>query len=229
MLYVELLGECNILEEGELRDLYTAHNNIRAIKYRKLQWTEGECEVGTGAGGDKSVKIILEKYLGKRRNSWDDNWLIPFHIVYRKIWTVRIFSMARQPLVGQGLINIEASRSHFLDTPHSVGLLWTSDQPDAETSTWKHSQQTDIHAPGWIRTRSSNKPAAADPCLRPRGHWDRRQFELGLLRFISLNISPVLILVLITIFTAVLPTLCVRLCASYDSHNIQPLFYPEQQ
>jgi hypothetical protein len=22
-----------------------------------------------------------------------------------------------------------------LDTPHSVGLLWTSDQPDAETST----------------------------------------------------------------------------------------------
>jgi hypothetical protein len=25
--------------------------------------------------------------------------------------------------------------THFLDTPHSVGLLWTSDQPDAETST----------------------------------------------------------------------------------------------
>jgi hypothetical protein len=24
---------------------------------------------------------------------------------------------------------------HTLDTPHSVGLLWTSDQPDAETST----------------------------------------------------------------------------------------------
>jgi hypothetical protein len=43
--------------------------------------------------------------------------------------------MAQQPLVGQGLIIIiEASRSHS-DTPHSVGLLWTSDQPDAETST----------------------------------------------------------------------------------------------
>jgi hypothetical protein len=25
-----------------------------------------------------------------------------------------------------------------LDTLHSVGLLWTSDQPDAETSTWQH-------------------------------------------------------------------------------------------
>jgi hypothetical protein len=39
-----------------------------------------------------------------------------------------------KPLVGQGLIIIEASRSHS-DTPHSVGLLWTSDQPDAQTST----------------------------------------------------------------------------------------------
>jgi len=40
---------------------------------------------------------------------------------------------ARQPLVGQGLLIIEASRSRS-DTPHSVVLLWTSDQSDAETS-----------------------------------------------------------------------------------------------
>jgi len=32
---------------------------------------------------------------------------------------------------------IEDSRSHS-DTPHSVGLLWTSGQPVAETSTWQH-------------------------------------------------------------------------------------------
>ena len=37
--------------------------------------------------------------------------------------------MAQQPLVGQGII-IKASQSHS-DTPHSVGLLCTSDQPDA--------------------------------------------------------------------------------------------------
>ena len=44
--------------------------------------------------------------------------------------------MARQPLFGcLGLLITEASRSHTLDTPHSVGLLWTSDQPVAETST----------------------------------------------------------------------------------------------
>jgi hypothetical protein len=44
------------------------------------------------------------------------------------------FPMAQRPLVGQGLLIIEASRSNS-DTPHAVGLLWTSDQPVAETST----------------------------------------------------------------------------------------------
>jgi hypothetical protein len=42
--------------------------------------------------------------------------------------------MAQQPLTDQGLLIFEASRSHS-DAPQSVGLLWTSDQPDAETST----------------------------------------------------------------------------------------------
>jgi hypothetical protein len=49
--------------------------------------------------------------------------------------------MAQQPLVGQGLLIIEALRSHS-DTPHSVGLLWTSDQPIAETSAWQHTTLT---------------------------------------------------------------------------------------
>jgi hypothetical protein len=42
--------------------------------------------------------------------------------------------MAEQPLLGQGLLIIEVSRLHS-ETPQSVGLLWTSDQPDAQTST----------------------------------------------------------------------------------------------
>ena len=43
-----------------------------------------------------------------------------------------------------GLPYVEASRSHS-DTPLSVGLLWTSDEPDAETSTWQHTTLTDRH------------------------------------------------------------------------------------
>ena len=77
------------------------------------------------------------------------------------------------PPVGQGLLNIEDSRS-YSDTPHSVGLLWTSDQPDVETSTWQLTTfTTDIHAPGGIRTQNPSNRAAADLRLRPRGHWDR--------------------------------------------------------
>jgi len=50
--------------------------------------------------------------------------------------------MAQQPLVGQGLLTVEASRSHSLDAPHSLRLLWPSDLPDAETSTWQHTALT---------------------------------------------------------------------------------------
>ena len=38
--------------------------------------------------------------------------------------------------VGQGLLIHEFSRSHN-DAPQLVGLLWTNDQPVAETSTWQ--------------------------------------------------------------------------------------------
>jgi len=83
--------------------------------------------------------------------------------------------MARQLLACQDLVTVESSRSH-VGTPHSVGLLWTSDQPDAEISTWKHtSQETNIHAPGGIRTRSPSKRAAADLLLTLRDHWDRQR------------------------------------------------------
>jgi hypothetical protein len=62
--------------------------------------------------------------------------------------------MAQQPLFDQGLLTVEASRSHS-DTPHSVGLFWTSDQSVAETSTSQHTtlQETGIHTTGGIQTR----------------------------------------------------------------------------
>jgi hypothetical protein len=88
--------------------------------------------------------------------------------------------MAQKPPVGQGRFIIEASRSDS-DTPHSVGLLWTSDQPDAETSDNKHSQYTDVLVPGGIRARNCS---TADPQLRPRGHWDRHT-----IRYLSVNIK----------------------------------------
>jgi len=48
--------------------------------------------------------------------------------------------MVQQPLMGQGPYIIEASQHS--DIPHSVVLLWASDQPDAETSTGQHTTLT---------------------------------------------------------------------------------------
>ena len=67
-----------------------------------------------------------------------------------------------------------ASRSHS-DTPHSVGLLWTSDQPDAETSdNTQHSQETDIHV-----ARAEFEPAIP-ASERPQTHaLDRAATGIG--------------------------------------------------
>ena len=56
--------------------------------------------------------------------------------------------MALRSNTGHCLLILEVFKSHSLDAPHLVGLLWTSDHPNAETSIWKiqHSKETDIHA-----------------------------------------------------------------------------------
>jgi hypothetical protein len=60
--------------------------------------------------------------------------------------------------VGLDLLIFEVSRSHSeLDTPHSVGIFWTSEQPDAATATFQHTaltRQMNIHDPDGIRTRN---------------------------------------------------------------------------
>jgi hypothetical protein len=79
--------------------------------------------------------------------------------------------MVQQPLVGQGLLIIEATRSHS-DTPHirqdSSGRVISPTQKSVPDNK-QHSQETDTHAPGGIRTRSPSKRTAED--LRLRGCW----------------------------------------------------------
>jgi hypothetical protein len=86
------------------------------------------------------------------------------HIWY---WITTSFSCHRQPLVGHYPSFVITPK-----TPQSVGPLWTSGRPDAETSSWKQGRNT--HVSGGIRTRSPSSPAAADPWLTPREHWDQQ-------------------------------------------------------
>ena len=101
------------------------------------------------------------------------NWLFVVRLTRLSPATTSTL-MARQPLVSQDLLNVDASRTHT-DTPFSVGPLWTSDQLEVETYTWQHTtlKKTDIHASGGIRTRSPSKRANVDLRLRTRGRWNR--------------------------------------------------------
>jgi len=47
--------------------------------------------------------------------------------------------------LGQGIFIVKASTSHS-DRPHKIGLLWTSDQSDAKTSTWQHTTRNTQHS-----------------------------------------------------------------------------------
>jgi hypothetical protein len=97
-----------------------------------------------------------------------------FHIGLIYFITIIIISMAQQPLVDKSLLIVVASRSHS-GTPHSVGLLWTSDHPTQRPLPYNTqlSQEIDIHTPGGIQTRNPSKRAAMGLRLRTRGPWDR--------------------------------------------------------
>jgi len=55
--------------------------------------------------------------------------------------------------VGLSFHNVEASRSHA-NNQHSVGLLWTTDLPGEDTSTWQHTTLTRDRCP--CTRRNSN-------------------------------------------------------------------------
>jgi hypothetical protein len=67
------------------------------------------------------------------------------------------------------------SRSH-ITTHHrryeSSGRVISLSQRPVPDNT-QHSQQTNIHALGGIRTHNFSRRAAADSRFRPRGNWDR--------------------------------------------------------
>ena len=72
--------------------------------------------------------------------------------------------MMQDPLVAQDFLIIEASRLHS-DKPQSIVLLWWSDQPVSETSTWQH---THARAHARTRKRQTSMPLAGLEPPMPR-------------------------------------------------------------
>ena len=58
---------------------------------------------------------------------------------------------------------------------------WSARSRDLYLTNTQHSQQTNIHVLGGTRTRNPSKRVAADPRLRPLGHWDRQtKMDMGI-------------------------------------------------
>jgi hypothetical protein len=94
--------------------------------------------------GGRGVKLTAQICLQLRLRIVGAICLLLLHVFMTwegQICIVTIFPVAQQSLLGQGLLIIEASRSHS-DTQHSIGLLWTGGQPDGETCTLKHTTIT---------------------------------------------------------------------------------------
>jgi len=97
------------------------------------------------------------------------------------------------PTVGQDVFIIEASDSHS-DTPHSVGLIRTTDQPVAETSTSQHTTLTTDGPPCPRRSMNFQSQKASDNRPTP---WTPRPLrsagtcytDRGLLWFSSVSLD----------------------------------------
>ena len=123
--------------------------------------------------------------------------------------------------VGQGLLIQEVSKSHS-DTQHSVGLLWTSDQSVAETSTCQHTTLT-TNKHQYPRRHSnlySQQANGSRPTLRPRGHWDRRPW------LDSINYTCFIIQILIIFITLFSPNSCHFSLSGRLLSSDQPYRYP---
>jgi len=71
-----------------------------------------------------------------------------------------------------GCTNVAFLEQH---SNNSGTMIRRSSQRPLSNNT-KYSQETHIRAPDGIRTHNPSKRAVADPCLRPRGHWDRQMY-----------------------------------------------------
>jgi len=73
--------------------------------------------------------------------------------------------LSKQPPSGPGPPHSRGFWITHNDAPQSVGLLWTGDQPDAETSTWQHTTfTTETHPyPRWDSNTQSQQASGRRP------------------------------------------------------------------
>jgi hypothetical protein len=102
-------------------------------------------------------KPMQSLYSRRRSDSWTTNIGDLFVIFFRG---ATVHRGPRSPSYRSFMITCN-------DVPHSVGLLWAKDQPDADTCTWQHTKLTRDWHP------CHSKIAATDPSLEVGTHLKR--------------------------------------------------------
>ena len=96
---------------------------------------------------------------------------------YCKFW----FHGARAPQWARASSLSKLHAHTHVDTPHSVRFLWTSERPDAETSTWQHTTLTTDRHP--CPRRDSNPQSQKDSGRRPTPYTARPPDSAGVLQY----------------------------------------------
>ena len=123
------------------------------------------------------IHVIMHGFLPQKTTIWklanwfrietNDYWIDPrlIHIGYW-IHVLVIFTCGASTRFRVTAFHYGSSRSHPWDTPHSLVPLYTSDQPDAETSTGQHTTLRRDELPCSLRDSNSQSQQAS-------GNWDR--------------------------------------------------------
>ena len=150
------------------------------------------------------------------------------HIVHRSITLVDFQFDAQNSYLFTFFFCCGAATQRGSWPPHSWGFLhhtqrhttvgrtpmdeWSSSSQRPLPDNTQHSQKTNIHAHGGIRTHDLSRRAAADLRLRPRGCWDR---HINVLTFVwklkGITFCP----------TQCIYVFCVDLRTNSDYFNIQ--------
>jgi len=115
------------------------------------------CNLRRSSFDRNSVRMFYPRHLYRMARS---SYLLSF-----------LFILAQQPPVGQGLLIHDVATSHM--THHS---RYDSSGRLISSSLRPLPDNTDINASSGMRNQNLSRLAAADPHLRPRGHWDRLNF-----------------------------------------------------
>ena len=126
------------------------------------------CIRTTGPGGQSPVwgiQVSVMRHPVKYEFRMTVNFFVTVQKQYHLLVCLFVFCATAPHWVRSSSFTMFVDLITHNDAPQAVGLLWTSEQPVAETSTWQHTTPTtDKHAyPRWYSNPQSQQASGRRP------------------------------------------------------------------